>query len=455
MNVLRHRHYLLAVLFVVVVLNSIDGVAMAVVLQDIKRDLSLTDTQLGVLTGFAFALLFSIMGIAIARWADCGDRVAIVSLTAIVWSVFVAACGTATNFMKLLLLRVGVGIGEAGCFPASQSLIADYFDRAERPQANAVYVMATGVSALVGYGLAGWLNEIYGWRVMFMMLGLPGIAVAAVAWLTLREPRFERSGGDGVGRFALARRSLLKTVTSTSASPRLAEIGVALWSNTTLRQVLLFWSVQAFFTTGLWQWQPAFFVRSHGLGTGELGTCFAVAYGLGGVLGPFLGGAWAARYAANNERLQLRVAGLSYSALMVISAFVYLVPNHYLAFGLLGLQVLIASAFFGPVLSVLQLLVPESMRAAAMAILALLGSLIGSGLGSLATGALSDALLARFGEESLRYALLTLCPGFLWAGWHLWQASKCVARDLSAMDHERDGFGEEMQAAPASPEVIF
>jgi MFS family permease len=456
--VLRSRSYLLAVLFAVYVFNNSDGLALGLVLQDIKRDLSLTDTQLGLLTGIAFSLMYSLVGLAVARWADRGDRVAIISLAAAVWSVLVAACGAATNFMHLFLLRVGVGIGEAGCVPASESLIADYFDRAERPLANGVYGMAAGVACLVGYGLGGWLNEFYDWRVMFMILGLPGLALAALAWFTLREPRFERSGSsEAVGRFARASRSLLKTTASASAQLSLKETAAALWSKTTLRHLLLFWSVWGFTGSGVFQWLPAFFVRSYGLNTGELGTWFAVLVGSGGTLGPLLGGVWASRYAANNERLQLRAGAVAFFGLTILSPFIYLSPNYYLPFGLLGLYVVVSTAFCSSFWAMIQTLVPESMRATATAILSLLGYLVGGGLGSLATGALSDAFLsAHLEAHSLRYALLALwLPGFLWAAWHLWQASKSVTRDLAAAQEQHYRCGGQSHGVRISPGVGF
>ena len=437
-RVVRHRHYLLTVLFAASVFNTIDGVALSLVLQQIKVDLSLTDTQLGVLTGIAFALFYSFVGLGIARWADRGDRVAIISVTAAVWSVLVAACGAATNFVQLFLLRVGVGIGEAGYFPASQSLIADYFDRTERARATAFLVTAAGMTYLVGYGVAGWLNEMFGWRVMFMLLGLPGLAVAILAWFTLREPRFESSlNCERPGRF-LASRSLLKSNASTAGfdAPRLKDVAIMLWSNHTLRHLLLFWSAAMFVGVGLARWQPAFFIRSHGLNTGALGTGLSIACGIGGTVGPLLGGAWASRYAANNERLFLKVAVGIWCATTVVSACIYLVPDISLAFGLLGLYMVASTVVFGPFWAMVQTLVPEGMRATVAAIFMLCGNLIGTGLGPLAAGVLSDALQPRFGEESLRYTLLLLSSGFVWAAWHLWQASRSATHDLASTQRE-------------------
>jgi MFS family permease len=438
-KILRHRNYVLAVLFVVTVFSSIDGFALGLVLQDIKRDLSLTDTQLGLLTGIAFGLFYSVAGIAIARWADRGDRVAIVSIAAATWSVLVAACGMARSFVQLFLIRVGIGIGEAGCLPASQSLIADYFSRAERPRAIGSYLLGAGLNAVVGYGLAGWLNQRYGWRVMFMVLGLPGLAVAFVAWFTLREPRFE-GVHEGVrpGRFRLPRRSLLGIAAGSSVAVRLSDAAATLWCNSTLRHLVFFWAVWAFVGASSWQWLPTFFVRSHRLNIEELGTSLAVVFGLSTPIGIYLGGVFASRYVANNETLLFRIAALVSCGVAALEAATYLVHSSYLAFGLLGLSAAVGGMLIAPFWATIQTLVAENIRAAVTAILLLIGNLIGSGLGSLATGALSDALRARFGEDSLRYVLLALSLCLLWAAWYLWQASRSIARDLAAAQQERD-----------------
>lgn len=167
--------YWLALLTAIMVFNYVDRVAMGLLLQDIKVDLSLSDTQLGLLTGIAFASFYAVMGIPIARWADRGNRVTIISVTVALWSIAVALCGAATNFFQLLLIRMGVAIGEAGCHPPAFSLIADYFDRAERPRAVARYMLGWPLALLVGFFVGGWLNQIYGWRATFVFLGLPGV----------------------------------------------------------------------------------------------------------------------------------------------------------------------------------------------------------------------------------------------------------------------------------------
>src|SRR5690349_15063721 len=176
-----YRNYLLGVLSVVLAFNFVDRLALGLMLEAIKVDLHLSDTQLGLLTGIAFALFYSVMGIPIARWADRGNRVTIITVTTALWSVAVALCGMAGSFVQLLLIRVAVAVGEAGCVPPAFSLMADYFSRAERPRATAIYGLGGPLSGIVGFFLAGALYEIYGWRVTFVLLATPGLVLATLA----------------------------------------------------------------------------------------------------------------------------------------------------------------------------------------------------------------------------------------------------------------------------------
>jgi MFS transporter, Spinster family, sphingosine-1-phosphate transporter len=413
-----YKNYLLTMLLVLLAFNYVDRLALGLLLQDIKVDLDLSDTQLGFLSGIAFALFYSVMGIPIARWADRGNRVTIITVTTALWSVAVALCGFAGSFLQLLLIRIGVAVGEAGCVPPAHSLIADYFSRVERPRAVATYMLGGPLSAVFGYFLAGWLNDFYGWRATFVILGAPGLVLAILAWCTLEEPR---------------RSELMRRAEAPAAQPRLLEVLAMLWANGTFRHLLFGYSVIFFFSFGIGKWLPAFFIRSFGLSTGELGTWFAVIWGGGGLLGTYLGGEWASRYAANNEQLQLKAMAFAYCCFGLISACTYLASNLHLALGLMGLAAVGVTTANGPLFATIQTLVPARMRALSIAVIYLVANLIGMGLGPLCAGMLSDALRPLLGEESLRYALLALAPGYFWGAWHLWRSSSTVVRDLQAV----------------------
>lgn len=428
MRSLAYKHYLLGVLTIILAFNYVDRMALGVLLQDIKVDLQLTDTQLGFLTGIAFALFYATMGIPIARWADRGNRVTIISLTTGLWSIAVALCGMAGSFMQLMWTRMAVAVGEAGCYPPALSLISDHFDRRERPRAISWYMLGVPMALVIGYFSAGWLNEFYGWRAAFLLVGLPGLALAVLATLTIKEPR----------RRVQATQPQMHIATEPSTpQPSIKEVLVTLWANAAFRNLLLTFSVWGFFGYGILQWQPAFFLRSHHLTSGELGTWLALVSGVGGLIGTWLGGELASRYAANNERLQLLAIASVYVSLSLLSAAVYLAPNHYWAFAILTVSTVIGAASNGPLFAATQTLVPPHMRAMSIALMYFFCNLIGLGLGPLAVGVLSDALRPIVGEESLRYALLAMCPGYFWCAWHLWQASKTVTNDLASVEDDQ------------------
>jgi MFS family permease len=424
-----YKHYLLSVLTVVLLFNYVDRVALGLLLQDVKIDLQLTDTQLGFLTGLAFALFYSVMGIPIARWADRGNRVTIISITVALWSAMVSLCGMAGSFLQLLLIRVGVAVGEAGCIPPAFSLIADYFSRSERPRATAIYQLGGGLSVVVGYLLAGWANTHYGWRVTFMLLGAPGLALAALAWFTLREPR--RMNAAQMAEFLPSHAS----APSAAETPSLKVIYGILWSSRTFRHLLFCISVQSFFNVGIGQWLPTFFIRSYGFTSGEIAPWFAAIYGFAGLAGAYLGGHLLSRHAANNERLQLVMITFAIVSAGVLLILVYFSPTPYVAFGLLALVAIGLNTSNGPLFATIQTLVPERMRAVSLAIVYLFANLIGMGLGPLVAGVLSDAFRPWVGEESLRYALLSLSPGYFLFAWHVWRASRTVTRDLEEASH--------------------
>jgi MFS family permease len=417
MSEAAYKRYLLVVLLVIFAFSSVDRLALGLMLQTIKRDLQLSDTQLGMLTGIAFALFYAVMGVPIARLADRGGRVRIIAVSVALWSVGVALCGMAGSFVQLLLIRIGVAVGEAGCVPPSHSLIAEYFSRAQRPRAIAIYMLGAPLSAFIGLFVAGWLNQFYGWRTTFLLLGLPGVVLACIAALTLKDPRERHDLPPG---------------DVAQAHPSLVDVATVLWRNKTFRHLVCFFSISSFFASGIAKWQPAFFVRSYGLETGELGSWYAALTGIGGFVGMYCGGELATRYAANQEGRQLRAVTAMYGAFAIISPFIYLATSKYLAFALIGLAQLTGALCLGPLFAIVQSLTPERMRATAIAIVYLFSNLIGLGLGPLAAGALSDGFRSWAGDESLRYALLALCPGYAWGAWHVWRASTTVTRDLAS-----------------------
>ena len=415
---MKYRVLLLAILTAILTFNYVDRLALGLMLQEIKLDLSLSDTELGLLTGLAFALFYSFMGIPLARWADRGNRIAIITLTATIWSVMVALCGVATSFAQLLVIRVGVAVGEAGCIPPAHSLIAEYFDRSERPRAMARYMLGGPLSCVIGYFVAGWLNERLGWRITFIILGAPGLLLAAVAWFSLDEPRQSARIAGALEKEA------------PRAQPGLKEVCLSLWPNRAFRHIAVALSLLSFFNLGAGSWQPTFFIRSFGLQSGELGLWLTVLFGLGGLLGTYLGGEWAGRYAGKDEPRQLKVAAVALGVSGLILPLVYLSAHSVASLSYLGVAVVMQAMTGGPLFATVQTLVPRHLRAMSVAVIYLFSNLIGMGLGPLAVGALSDAFQPWFAEESLRYSLLCMCPGLVWVAWHLWRASRTVVTEV-------------------------
>ncbi len=416
---LDYKHYLLGLLTLVGVLNYLDRYVLALLLEPIKQDLELSDSQLGFLTGFAFALFYAVAGIPLARWADRGNRNTVVTVTTGLWSAMLALCGLASNYWQLLLARVGVAVGEAGCMPSAQSLIADYFDRTERPKAMAFYVMFGPIAIIAGYLLGGWLGEAFGWRTTFILIGLPGIAVALLVRFTVREPRLKLPAVDH--QFIPLR-----------------EVVRVLLRQKSFRHFFPAFCIAFFFNMGIYQWMPTFFIRSHGMSISEVGVWLAFSSGVCGIVGAYLGGFLASRYAYRKEALQMRFLGISIGLSGVLFSVGYLSSDRHIALFCVALVSILFGIGGGPVFAVLQSITQERMRAVTLALLFFFANLIGFGLGPWVTGILSDALHDRFGQESLRYALVILSPGYLWAGYHYWRVGDTVEEEIRAVESSEE-----------------
>lgn len=441
-----YRKYLLVLLAVLYAFNLTDASALGMALQDIKRSLHLSDTQLGVMNGIAFSAFYSTFGVALGRWADWGNRVTILSLTRALWGVFVILTGRAHSFIQLLLVRMGAGVGESGCMPVAFSFISEFFSRVERPQALALFFFGGAFSTLLGNLGAGWLIQLYGWRVMFAVMGLPGLLLALITWLTVKEPRTAVGAGADAkysndrGRSAdpAVAEDVADGVPAHTSVPPLWEVTKGLWLNASFRNVALALVVAYFFSAGLTQWQPAFYLRSYGVKAGTLGTWLAFAYSIPGIIGIPLGGFIASRWAGGQERLQLLACAALYGTAGVITPFVYLTRDYHLSLVLFGLSTLPFNLMSGPLMAVMAAVLRPQTRALSLTALFFFANLVGSGLGPLLSGVVSDALRPLFGIDSLRYALVLMAPWYLWCGWHVWRASRTVVRDIEAAREQSD-----------------
>lgn len=411
-----YKHYALAMMTAVVTFNYIDRCLITVLLQPIKDDLALSDTQMGLLTGIAFAFFYATLGLPIARWADRGNRVTITSLAIGLWGLTVMACLWVGNFVQLLLARIAASVGESGCMPPTYSLVGDYFPgAAERTRAMSIYMLAAPLATLISFVLGGWLNDHYGWRVAFFLFGVPALLIAVLVKWSIAEPL--RQGTQAP--LPLAKR------------PRTADVFKHLWYQRSARHltlgIILFWTLGL----GLMPWYGAFMIRSHGMTTTELGLWLGLIIGVSGGCGILLGGYVAGRWFAGNERGQMRLIAAMVVSLVPWYALYLLLPQKYLALFAFIPLVTVFNCFMGPIFALLQRLVADEMRATTFAVVMLLANLIGMGIGPLIVGTLSDVLSPMFGADALRYAMLIMAFTALWAAYHFWQVGETVMKNLS------------------------
>jgi MFS transporter, Spinster family, sphingosine-1-phosphate transporter len=380
----QYVRYALWLLLIIYILNFLDRSIVSILAEEIRRDLSLDDWQIGIMTGLAFAFFYTVLGIPIARLADRSDRVKIISVSLAVWSGFTALCGLAQNFTQMLLARIGVGVGEAGCTPAAHSLISDYVPVERRARAIAFYGLGVPAGGLMGAVLGGIIADMYGWRTAFFVAGLPGVLLAAFTWYWLKEPRrtlgFPVPKPNGEGGVLVTLRTLLKSpvyvfVTLASASA-------------------------AFVSYGQGAFTPAFFQRVHGLSPGEVGIWLGISSGVGGLVGTWLGGYFADKYGANNPSAFLYVPAIGMAIASVTFTPGYMSASWQSALALIWIPGVLNSLWYGPAFATVQRVVPQDQRAMAVAITLFVINMVGLGIGPFFAGLLSDTLRNTFFDGS-------------------------------------------------------
>lgn len=411
--------YALLVLLAAHTLNFVDRQIINVLAHPIQQELGLSDTQLGLLTGLAFALFYSVLGIPIARYADRrhSNRSVIIGVALLVWSAMTALCGLAQNFLQLVLARIGVGVGEAGCTPPAHSLISDYVPAAKRASAIAFYGLGVPIGGLLGMVLGGVLAEMYGWRAALFAVGLPGVVLGVVVFFTLREPRRLGAQATGADAAEAERPKLVESVRELmrSRSFCLVVAGAAIW---------------ALLAFGKTTWTAILFARLHGLSPAEVGLYFGVSVGVAGVIGTWLGGQLGDRFGAKSPRLLLLVPAAAITLSIPLLWAGYAAADWRVALAFIFLPSVASSMYYGPTYATIQLLVRPQMRAFAVSILLLFANLFGAGLGPLAFGVLSDLLAPHVGTQSIRWVLIAAAVAGGAAAFIYWVASKSVERDM-------------------------
>ena len=410
------RRYVLGVLVVVYTTNFIDRQILSILLEPIKAELLLSDTQLGMLTGFAFALFYATLGIPIARFADRSNRRNVIALALTVWSAMTALSGLAQNYWHLLAARIGVGVGEAGCSPPAHSMLSDYYPPERRATALGIYSIGIPLGILFGFSIGGWMAEIFGWRTAFFLVGVPGLLLALVMRFTVKEP----VRGMSEGR------------TAAVDQPSIGETVRTLWSRRSFRHLAFGGALTAFVGYGWVTWMPSFLIRSHELGMGEAGTWLGLIFGIPGGIGIAVGGYLADRLGGWDPRWYLWVVAVTLLLATPFAIGVFYAPTAAGALVFLVFPVLLGNCYQATTFSQTQGLVSLRMRAVAAAFLLFVLNIIGLGAGPQAVGIVSDLLADRFGADSLRYSLLAFSFVNVWAAFHYWMAGRYLPADLAA-----------------------
>ncbi|MFT4860977.1 MAG: putative MFS family arabinose efflux permease, partial [Pseudohongiellaceae bacterium] len=363
------------------------------------------------------ALFYVTAGIPIARIADRSNRRNIVAISIGLWSFMTALSGLVQNYGQLLAARVGVGVGEAGGSPPSHSIVSDIFPPESRASALAFYSTGVNIGILFGFLFGGWLNEFFGWRVAFMVVGAPGILIALLVRYTLKEPI----------------RGLMEKKKVSAAQPPFMDVVHLLWSRKSFRHMALGAGLNALAAYATINWLASFFIRTHGMSTGELGTWLALSTGLLGAIGVFGGGVLADKLAPSDKRWYVWLPSLIGFFCVPFMIAVYLVPNQYVALLISFVPGLLFNVYLGTSIATSHGLVGLRMRATASAILFLILNIIGLGLGPFLVGMLSDYLAPTLGVDSLRYAMVYITPiAMFWSATHFFLASKTLRADLAA-----------------------
>ncbi len=444
-----YRTYVLLLLTCVYTFNFIDRQIIGILSPAIKNELGLADWQLGVLKGFAFAVLYTTLGIPIARLADRANRVTIISVALALWSGFTALSGACQNFVQLALARVGVGIGEAGGSPPAHSLISDYFPKEKRAGALAVYAMGIPIGVAFAYLAGGWITQTFSWRVAFLVVGLPGVLVALLLRLTVREPargsteqgvadtfsglRVETPEGSVEHGLRLLC-SVFPKAMRDSAFSEAATIWRAakhLMSIPTYRAVVFGATAISFSTYANGTWIVDFYARSHA-DFNLLTVLFALGLisGTAYALGTFLGGHMVDRFASKNKRMYGYVPAIALLANAPLFLIVLWHPSPIVSL-IFQIPVQLAIGFYlGPSFALAQTLAPLSVRALSTAVFFFILNMIALGFGPTVAGVLSSMLTSVFTEElALRWSLTIVSLSGLLGAWYFYQVGRRIPAD--------------------------
>jgi len=411
--------YALALLVLTNVLNYMDRMILSVVLEEIKAEFALSDTQSGILAGFSFAIFYGTVGILIAQLADRYSRRRIIALSMLAWSAVTALTGATQNFWQLFLARVGIGVGEAGVIPSATSLVADYFVPAHRSVALAVLSTGATLGVVAGLGLGGWMADLYGWRWAFVIAGIPGVPISLLVWRTLRDP--PRGLSDG------------RVQTNDAAPSFIASMRILL-ARKAYVHVVIGGCFANFVLLGILPWLPAFMIRKFNIDTSQAGFFFGTAIGLGAALGAVLGGIAANRLVKRNIDWLVRIPLLTSFLYLPLYELAIFSNDVAVAFVLIFIINVVGGVSFGPMVAAMQSVVPPATRATAAALYGFSVCLISTGGAPFLVGVLSDAFASVEAHGSLQLALAIAVLLSAAAPFHYARALRWFRRDMADLD---------------------
>jgi predicted MFS family arabinose efflux permease len=442
-------YYVLGLLFLSYVLNTVDrNSVLSLLLEDIKKEFRATDAQLGLLGGIPFAFFYAFLGIPLAMWSDRSNRRSVLTFAVAMWSAMTALCGLAVNFVMLFLTRVGVAVGEAGGSPPSHSLISDYFPKSQRGTAFSIFALGVPFGTAVGNFIAGWSNDTFGWRATFFIVGLPGVLLALIIRMTIKEPprgyadRYLMPTGQPVApdQVAPPRRT---------AAPPVVDVFRFLLRKTSFVHLSLGTALHSVAWYAGSVFNAPFLIRSHHVTRTDAGFYLGVIAVVAGV-GTFAGGVAADRLGTWNSdrRWYLWVPAIATLGMVPFHVVTYLHPSMSIAFPAFCITMFLAAVFFGPSFAMTQALAPLRMRSVATSLLLFVQTLIGFGLGPWAVGQISDWLrpagmslpllgVVGQGADSLRWGIVIVGLVNIWAATHYFRGARFLPADLASSEATR------------------
>ncbi|MDP3173446.1 MAG: MFS transporter [Phenylobacterium sp.] len=429
-----YRYVVVAMLTLVYTFNFLDRQILSVLAEPIRKELHLSDTQLGLLTGLTFALFYTTFGIPLAWLADRTRRIWIVAGALSVWSLFSAACDLAGNFAQLALARIGVGVGEAGGSPPSHSLISDYFPPAQRGTALGLLSIGAPLGGALGVGVGGAIAAAHGWRAAFMVVGLSGLVLAALVLLIVREPLRGRMDPLGDGQ-------------THEPSPPLGRGIAEFFADPVLRCTALGAGCSAFLAFGIGNWAPAFLIRVRHMEMGDLALYFGLVVGFAGVVGVAGSGWLVDRLRRYSPRAYALVPGAA--TLISLPFFIgfLMAPTWPLAVASFAVSTVLNGVYLAPAMTVVQNAVAPSRRSLSSALFMFIFNLIGMGGGPLFVGMISDRMHGSFGELSLQIGLAALTPVFLLTALAHYATSRAIGKQVGAGEGRLGRLDAQVQAA--------